>query len=990
MKKFALVGALALAACTPDIPKDAPADHAIVAFDPAAATPVVPSPNDLAIDPTTGKVHAPVDPNSPPANQEFLNEYLNTLDGFPLESTATALIQNGDLDPATVNASSVLVNDLTAAATGGNPAVAATAQYDAATHQIVIAPPNGAWARGHKFEVVVVSSANSGIQLANGGGQVFASPVWAFARSATPLVTCEGTVCHSNLSAVSDVAQAQQLEHLRQGYAPLLDALAANGVPREAVALLWTFTTTTHPEMRFDPAGSVIPFPNDLVTDPATGNVKLPAPTLPDGGVDTGLQGQLIAGLNTLDGFSTTAPIVSENDPVAPALVGDATIDVTSLSETSVGFVPLFATTNPDVKFCVLPQMPGCASTTAQPDGTYAMPDGGAVPQQLQIIPQAPLDEQSTYGSFVTTELKSTDGKTVLPTTAFALFRMKNSLVDAEGHSTVSLVSDAQAQQIEPARAALKPFFDQAEEFGIPRSSLALAWTFHTQSEQSVLNTLNGYPAIIGLPTDPVTLVETPGLLTCGGTCAYPVTGIGHAFSGTIASALALGGQGGTLDPTHPVIHTIPFILTLPTGTPPATGWPVVMFGHGLQGNRLQAMAFASSLAQGGFAMIAIDEVWHGERTTCTGLGNFASALEGQPAGTFNDSVACNNTNVCDEGFPIGHCVKGPATTDLGDACTFGAPGSAAGTGGDLFCQGAGQGQCRPTADGQPGPSFCDGADWKRDTSGQPAALGVVGISGWNLFNLSNLFATRDNFRQQVIDDSQLARVLKDGTDATGINAQLSGALSAAGTYLDGAKIHYAGQSLGGILGTLYTASDPNIHKSLLNVPAGDLLGVFLTTPNPDLGALRTGFISTLASQGIAYGTPAFDNFAGIAKWILDPADPVNSGHSLTHGANLPADRQVFIQFIENDHLLPNPTTEELIASAIRTNMGEMTCANGQPAPCVDVFEFTEADFGSYMTSNLDDRHGFLLNGKSPALTGFGQEQAVQFFATGTIKTTFP
>jgi hypothetical protein len=212
---------------------------------------------------------------------------------------------------------------------------------------------------------------------------------------------------------------------------------------------------------------------------------------------------------------------------------------------------------------------------------------------------------------------------------------------------------------------------------------------------------------------------------------------------------------------------------------------------------------------------------------------------------------------------------------------------------------------------------------------------------------------------------------------------------------VDGTQIHYVGQSLGGILGTLYTSADPAIHKTLLNVPAGDLLGVFMNTPDPTLGALRAGFISTLASQGIAFGTPGFDNFLGIGKWILDPADPVNAGHSLWNGPGAPADRQAFIQYIENDQILPNSTTEELIAATVRTNMGEETCAATPTPPCASVFEFTDADFGAFLPSELTQRHAFLLNGtpsSTPpgAATSFGQSQAVQFLATGTIKTTFP
>src|SRR5439155_24726036 len=88
-------------------------DDLAMAFDPAAATPVVPLPNDLAIDPTTGLVNAPIDPTASAANQEFTRDYVNSLNGFPVVSPASALVAGGDLNPTTVTTDTVLVTDLT-------------------------------------------------------------------------------------------------------------------------------------------------------------------------------------------------------------------------------------------------------------------------------------------------------------------------------------------------------------------------------------------------------------------------------------------------------------------------------------------------------------------------------------------------------------------------------------------------------------------------------------------------------------------------------------------------------------------------------------------------------------------------------------------------------------------------------------------------------------------------------------------------------------
>ena len=89
---------------------------------------------------------------------------------------------------------------------------------------------------------------------------------------------------------------------------------------------------------------------------------------------------------------------------------------------------------------------------------------------------------------------------------------------------------------------------------------------------------------------------------------------------------------------------------------------------------------------------------------------------------------------------------------------------------------------------------------------------------------LPNLFATRDNFRQHVVDLSQLTRVVQS-TGTGSLSSQLGADL------LDGASITYVGISLGGVLGTLFTAASPVPRYSVLNVAGGDLVGVLSTAP---------------------------------------------------------------------------------------------------------------------------------------------------------------
>ena len=192
-----------LGACAPDIQQDpAPStDVVIVNFDPAHTDPatgepdaIVPLPNDLArADATTGvivpgaKIHVPPPPSSRPytdAQKEFDKNYLETLDGFPYESTASVTI-SGDLKPETVNAKTILVFDVTNKALPVPVMIAPTF----ANKTITIPPPAGNWTRAHTLR----DRRHRRRERPPRRGAVKTSSArqtWALVSSRNPLVTC--------------------------------------------------------------------------------------------------------------------------------------------------------------------------------------------------------------------------------------------------------------------------------------------------------------------------------------------------------------------------------------------------------------------------------------------------------------------------------------------------------------------------------------------------------------------------------------------------------------------------------------------------------------------------------------------------------------------------------------------------------------------------------------------------------------------------------
>ncbi|NNB90954.1 hypothetical protein [Corallococcus exiguus] len=976
MKKQLFLGAMALGAvaCTPEIAQEAPnLNVGLAEFDPSASPAVVPSPNDLAINQQTKKVQAPINPAASAAEQEFTRDYLNSLNGFPTSAIANTKIK--DLDPSSVSPKTVIFIDMYAGTPLATKPVTPTLAYNEDTDLLNIIPPVDintglpAWPKGSRYAVALVGGEN-GLKT-NSGNPIIGSATWAFINSDKSLVTCEdltspdcGPATELIPSAETDpakrladqTAKSLQLEQLRLGYKQVFDkALAPQGFKREDIVLIWTFSIVNQPDATINLAATdrvptIIPFPNDLLRVPATAtaaaHLNFPVPTTP------GLQQDLFTGLNTLDGFSTTGAIVTENGDAQGVLDGTMfrvasdgpapRVDAASLAA-GVKFFKLSNLdkgTKPDVVPCLVEKSGDCGTSV----GAAGIVE---VPQQLQIVPKAPLDGATQYGAVLTTDLKDTKGRNVAPATAFALMRLANP-VAVNGKSTISSVPDALAAALEPVRAAHKPFFDALAAAGLPRSKVALGWSFTTQSTTSVLQQLYTLPGgVYGTPAAPSSVFPvTSQVKAAMAGAGFASTNVSAVYEVRANTPWLLTGPFGTLNPGAKRDTRYPFMLFVPNGTAPTGGWPVLVFGHGLTSNRTAVLGVANKLNGAGYAVVAMDAVYHGERTSCVGAA--AVIPTPNPAG---DSAACADptTQRCEDDATspsYGRCVARTVAARADCSAASLPPGVPA----DVFCSNVvspSQGQCM--ADNK-----CEGGDFLRNAQGIPS------ISGWNFLNLGNLFTTRDNFRHHVVDFSQFLRVL----GSTELNTAVAGGLNAS-------KVDYVGQSLGGILGTMSTAVSPRVHRSVLNVAGGNLTGVLLTAPA--FQAQRTAFLGQLASAGVNPGTPAFDTFISLAGTILDPADARNYAYLLDNNAAAPAnaaEHRTFIQYIEGDEVIPNANTLALInaanrADAPRTVASYMFKIDAIPAA---------------------GRHAFLNNPQIPQnVRDLAQDQIIGFLSSGTV-----
>ena len=170
--------------------------------------------------------------------------------------------------------------------------------------------------------------------------------------------------------------------------------------------------------------------------------------------------------------------------------------------------------------------------------------------------------------------------------------------------------------------------------------------------------------------------------------------------------------------------------------------------------------------------------------------------------------------------------------------------------------------------------------------------------SGATFLDLENLPGTRDHFYQAYADLSTLLRSIKEG-DWKSITG-----------YDFDTEVGYAGQSLGGILGTVFTAIQPTIARSVLNVPGGDLVSLFR---NSDW--FQPHFDKFVEENGFVLGSEEYDQMMLIAGWMLDAVDPQSYTPYLkkrSFDTELPLERDVIIQMATFDNVIPNSNTRVL------------------------------------------------------------------------------
>lgn len=274
------------------------------------------------------------------------------------------------------------------------------------------------------------------------------------------------------------------------------------------------------------------------------------------------------------------------------------------------------------------------------------------------------------------------------------------------------------------------------------------------------------------------------------------------------------------------------------------------------------------------------------------------------------------------------------------------------------------------------------GRGFDQDGNGQ-----ITSAEGSSTFVLSpqGTIGSRDALQQTTADLMQLVRAIQGGIDADGDGLP----------DLDANRIYYAGQSFGGIYGTIFLGIEPDVRAGVPNVPGGPIIDIVRLSPSFQL--LLTQALSVRTPSLLNAGPPIFfndnsplrdlppvvNNVPGAvaiqtvedtSRWLGQSGDPVAWAPFIRKNP-LPGDlaKSVIVQFARGDKTVPNPTATALIRS------GDLT----------DRATFYRNDIAFPLGLGLNNPHTFLTS-LPKAIAIEPQIQIGVFFASDGALTIDP
>ncbi len=834
----------------------------VARFDPEEG--VIPLPSDALLDEELGRLDLPIEDDMTAAEVAF-REYLNEGDAW--SSTFPGSVEfSAPIDLDTVTAETLQIWDWTNQPTRlgwewdhlerspgfEGPIVVLNDEGD----KLSVDPPRAGWILGGRY-VMLVRGGATGVRDAQ-GGLVSIDKAFFFLRLRKKLDTYQNNRAFPGDSIAERLDTASKLEEMRLKLAPIFDYFESANLPadqriaRDDLVALWSFTVTTRAELAMDRPSQRMPIPFDLLIDPDTGLVDLkPAPW------DDELEADAKVQINEMAGFAVSANLMFETTRPISALT--ATIDNIQLYEldsmTTVPLERVMVMTEEGEEPChQSPVDPGCKHlvVVVEPD-------------------HLPLKPQTSYALVVHDGLRTVEGDPISPMLIGHFMRSDTPLL-VNGVNQLDSLTDDLAERLETSRAKIDGLLDY-----LGRNDVITAWPFTTMLVPPNVETAIDTAATLETPVEPVDIQwktldafnkDEAFESLFPGTLAFPVreiyatrlTGVARVVEGAIPMPYLLDRVTRRFRPNGEYeLENVRFVMTIPETAGPSNPAPVMIFGHAVTTDRRFVLTIGGELAQKGFAAIAIDFPFHGERTVCVdatlvAIPNFLSE-ELKDLLDYHDNL-----------IMLPPCMSGE----------------------NASCSPTGQ--CLD-ADGNPEP-FNNLLTF----AGKPAVFDYKPASGAAFLDIDDIPYISDHFLQAVIDLGSLKRSLQlaDWEHATG------------GYPIRTDRFYYAGQSLGAIIGAVYVAVDPDIERAVLNVPGGDMVDLFM-----DSIYFGPQFDDFFVREKIVEGSFEQERLLNIARWLIDSVDPHSVAH-LYRTNGTPTLLQMDSGWPTGDIVIPNEATRVL------------------------------------------------------------------------------
>ncbi len=448
-------------------------------------------------------------------------------------------------------------------------------------------------------------------------------------------------------------------------------------------------------------------------------------------------------------------------------------------------------------------------------------------------------------------------------------------------------------------------------------------------------------------------------------TCIAGKTSAGNTIVSQWAADDGLLPLLGTAAPSTNVTRLYPFakkngmreapvlVVKPSTPEPTAAGYPVVIYQHGIFGNRTDSLAVANQLAAAGFVTVAIDLPLHGVMPTDT-IGDTTNPI-------FASLLAAKGTDI--SGF---------------DAAT-----QALYITGETVAE-RHFGLTRNGAKFEPTAVSATDADFNG--------------SGSLFINLVHLQTARDNMRQAVMDllnlNASLSSFDLDGDSNT--------------VDIDTSKVHFIGHSLGGIIGTTFVATNnlngltpiapgptylnpngnaalPLITESVFGMP-GSAIPRLLEASAQFGPAIKGPLKAPKAAGGFGLleNSESYNQLFYVFQGALDSADPASFAQAMSQVPGALA-KYMVIESI-GDRVVPNSATSPLagtepLAALLGTTQIDTGTSDFTSGKFFVKYNDADSSHGSIASpgatgeelaafTEIMDSTVALFNGGNPALTG--------------------